>query len=202
MCCTRLDENTERKNSPKFAIWASLHNFVGLYLCNWGMYQQSEKNLFNSSISSRCPPQYGELWSTNGWDRFTSLGHQSKFQRVSRVLLSLLQRRRSPEANQTARRLGVSWAGTLYIHFRGLFPPPAWRNFARCKIHFRSKSCVVLYWQHYCTAFQQRASAKLCGVVQGSELRNFRRGLHLFCWAAITLGISPHSSWYYTAQNY
>jgi len=73
---------------------------------------------------------------------------------------------------------GVSWAGTLYIHFRGLLPP--WQNFSRCKIHFTSKSCVRLYWQRYCTALQQRASAKLCGVVQGMELRNFRRGRHLY----------------------
>ena len=28
--------------------------------------------------------QYGELWPTSGWDRFISLGHLSKFQRVSR----------------------------------------------------------------------------------------------------------------------
>jgi len=40
-----------------------------------------------------------------------------------RVLPSLLQRRRSPEANQTARCLAVSWTGTLYIHFRGLLSP-------------------------------------------------------------------------------
>jgi len=41
-----------------------------------------------------------------------------------RVLPSLLQRRLSPEANKTcARCLAVSWAGTLYIHFRGLLPP-------------------------------------------------------------------------------
>jgi len=39
-----------------------------------------------------------------------------------RVLASLLQRRCSTEANQTARCLAVSWAGTLYIHFRGLLP--------------------------------------------------------------------------------
>jgi len=31
---TRLAENTGRKNSPKIAIWAPLHNFVGLYLRN------------------------------------------------------------------------------------------------------------------------------------------------------------------------
>jgi len=29
--------------------------------------------------------QYGELRSTSGWDRFTSLGHPCKFQRLSRL---------------------------------------------------------------------------------------------------------------------
>ena len=29
--------------------------------------------------------QYGELWPTSGWDRFVSLGHPCKFQRVSRL---------------------------------------------------------------------------------------------------------------------
>jgi len=42
MCCTRLAENTGRK---KIAILAPLHNFLGLYLRSWGMYQQSEKKL-------------------------------------------------------------------------------------------------------------------------------------------------------------
>ena len=46
--------------------------------------------------------------------------------------------------------------------------------------HFMSTSCVLLYWQRYCTAVQQRALAKLRGVVQGMELRNFRRGHHLY----------------------
>jgi len=76
----------------------------------------------------------------------------------------------------------------------GAFAP--WRHFASCKIHFASKSCVLLYWQCYCTAREQRPSAKLCGVVQWMELRNFRRGRHLG-WAVITLGIGPHSSFYF-----
>ena len=46
--------------------------------------------------------------------------------------------------------------------------------------HFMSTSCILLYWQRYCTAVQQRALGKLCGVVQGMELRNFRRGRHLY----------------------
>jgi len=39
----------------KFAIWAPLHNFIGLYLRNKGTYRQSEKNFLNSNISSTCP---------------------------------------------------------------------------------------------------------------------------------------------------
>jgi len=46
--------------------------------------------------------------------------------------------------------------------------------------HFMSTSCVLLYWQRYCTAVQQRALAKLCGVAQEMELSNFRRGRHLY----------------------
>ena len=76
------------------------------------------------------------------------------------------------------RCLAVSCAATLHIYFLGALAP--WQNFARCKIHFTSKSCVLLYLQHYCTALQQRASAKLCGVVQGMELQNFCRGRHLY----------------------
>jgi len=37
-----------------------------------------------------------------------------------------------------------------------------------------------VYWQRYCTALEQRPSAKLCGVVQGIEFRNLRRGRHLY----------------------
>jgi len=40
--------------SPKIAILAPSHNFVGLYLRNYGTYRQSEKNLL-SNISPRCP---------------------------------------------------------------------------------------------------------------------------------------------------
>jgi len=43
------------KKSPKIAIWAPSHSFVGLYLHNQGMYRQSEKNLLSSNMSSRCP---------------------------------------------------------------------------------------------------------------------------------------------------
>jgi len=73
---------------------------------------------------------------------------------------------------------GGTFFETQCIYVFGTLAP--WRNFARCKSHFTSKSCVLLYWQRYCKALQQRASAKLCGVVQGIELRNFHRGRHLY----------------------
>jgi len=43
------------KKSPKIAIWAPSHNFVGLYLRNQGTYRQSEKKLLGSNISSTSP---------------------------------------------------------------------------------------------------------------------------------------------------
>jgi len=58
---------------------------------------------------------------------------------------------------------------------------------------FMSKSCV-LYWQRYCTALQQRASANLWGVVQGIELRNFRRGRHLYLAERPSRWASAHIS--------
>ena len=140
----------------------------------------NRQNLLNSNISSIMSSQCDELRPTNGWDLFTSLEHPNKLTNfnVFLVLPSLLQRHRSPEANQTLHDVWPSPGLVHYIFiFRGSCP---WRKFPRCKIHFTSTSCVLLYCQRNCTAVQQRASAKLCGVVQGMELRNFPRGCHLY----------------------
>jgi len=40
--------------------------------------------------------QYGELWPTNGWDQFRSLGHPCKFQQVSTVTARHSSSRRQP----------------------------------------------------------------------------------------------------------
>jgi len=44
---------------------------------------------------------------------------------------------------------------------------------------FFAPGSILLYWQRYCTALEQRSSSKFCGVVQGMELRNFCRGRHV-----------------------
>jgi len=96
--------------------------------------------------------------------------------------------------------LAISWAATLHIHFRGFLPR---RNFARCcQIEFTSKSCVLLYWQRYCAALQQRVSAKLCGMVQGMELWNFHRCCHLYLagrpsrWALALVKFEQHEMFF------
>jgi len=121
-------------------------------------------------------PQYGELRSLTAEIILGVWGIPANFNGF-RVLASLLRRRRSPEANQTLHDVWPSPGLLHYIYIFGGFCP--WRDFARCKIHLWSKSWVLVYWQRYCTAHQQRASAKLCGVVQGMELQNFYRGRHL-----------------------
>ena len=104
-------------------------------------------------------------------------GTPANFNRF-RILASLLQRRRSPETNQTLQDLWSSPGLVHYIHFWGLLASD--EIFATCKIHFASKSCVLVYWRRYCSALQQRSLAKLRGVVQGMQLRNVRRERYLY----------------------
>ena len=52
MCCTWLAENTGGKNRHLGTI-AQLCRAI--YLRNYGTYQQSEKNLLSSNMSSTCP---------------------------------------------------------------------------------------------------------------------------------------------------
>jgi len=123
------------------------------------------------------PSQYGELQPTIVRDRLAGFGHPSKYQRGSRLGFATAATSLNGNQPNFARCLTVCWAGILHNIVSGVLPLTEF--FARCKIHFTSKSCG-LYWQRYCTALQQPASAKLCGVVQGMELRNFRRGRYLY----------------------
>jgi len=67
--------------------------------------------------------------------------------------LGLLHRRRWTEVNQTLHDVWPSPLLEYPFTFSEALAP--YRNFARCKIHFASKSCVVLYLQRYCTALEQ-----------------------------------------------
>ena len=122
-------------------------------------------------MSSTCPHNmvnFGQLAAEICWRISTGIASWQRY------CSDVTQRRPTKLCTRFGRVLRCY---TIYI-FPGALAP--WLNFARCKIHFASKSCVLLYCQRYCTALQQRASAKLYGVVQGMELPNFRRGRHLY----------------------
>jgi len=106
------------------------------------MYQQSEKELvINSIISSTHSHNmlnFGPLTAEIGWRVWGTPANFNGF----RVLASLLRRRRSTEVNQTLHDLWPSHGLVHYIHFLWSLAP--YRNFIRCKVHFDSKSCVLL----------------------------------------------------------
>jgi len=123
------------------------------------MYQQSEKNLLNSNISSTCSHtmvNFGPLAAEISWEfgapQRISTGFVSWFCYCSDVI----HQRPTKLCTMFGSLLGWYTVYTLYIL---AFAP--WRNFATCKIHFASKSYVLLYWQRYCMALEQWASAKL-----------------------------------------
>jgi len=95
-----------------------------------------------------------------------------------RDLPSLLQRRRSPEANQTLHDVSP-WAGALYIHFRGLLSPdgilPGAVFTVRPSLAFSCIGSIILHGSPAAGVSQSlRRGTRM-------ELRNFRTGRrHLY----------------------
>jgi len=92
-----------------------------------------------------------------------------------RVLASLLQRCRSMEANQTLHGVWPSSGLVHYIHFRGLLPLTEILPGAK----FTLRPSLAFSYTGSVTARH--------GVVQGIELRNFRRGRHLYSAAGAAI---------------
>ena len=130
--------------------------------------------------------QYGELRPTNGWDRFTSLGHHSKFWQISR--LGFVTAATSLTGGQLCTIFGCLLSWYTFIYILGAFAP--WQNFATCKIHFASKSCVLVTPAAGLSQTLRRGTRN--GITELSQ-----RAPLIFGWAAITLGIGPHSSCMY-----
>jgi len=194
MCCTWLTGNTGCKNVAKNRHLHTIAQLCRAVSSHLRHIATGGKNMLNSNMSSTC------LHNLANFDPLTAeicwrvWGAPANFNRFH-VLPSLLQRWHSPEASETSRDVWPSPGLVHYIYtFLGALAP--WQNFAWYNIHFTSKSCILLYWQRYCTALHQRTSAKLCSMVQGMELRNFRRGRHLYsagrpsCWASADVLVS------------
>jgi len=78
------------------------------------------KKLVKQQYLPTCP--FNRVNYTSGWDYFVSLGHPSKFQWVSRLGFVTAATSLTGGQPNFAQCLAVSWAATLYIHFRGLPP--------------------------------------------------------------------------------
>jgi len=84
-----LLEMQDAKSRQKGAIWAPSHNFVGLYLRNWGTYRQSEKDLLNSNVRPARPHNminFGALAAEICWQVLATPANFNGF----RILAALL----------------------------------------------------------------------------------------------------------------
>ena len=85
MCCSRLAANTGRKKVAKnrhLGTIAQLRRAISSQLRH---ISTIGKKLVKQQYVLHMSPQYGELWPTSGWDRFTSLGYPCKFPLVLRL---------------------------------------------------------------------------------------------------------------------
>jgi len=138
-------------------------------------------------------PQYGELLPTNGWDQFGSLGHPSKFQWVSRHAFITAATLLTGGWPNFAQCLAVSWAGTLYT-FLGLLPLMEFcpvQNLLYVQVLRSPISTALLHGTPAVGVSQTLRHGTRNGI---TEL--LQRAPPIFCWAAITLGIGPHSRWF------
>jgi len=84
-CCTRLAENSGRKKSPKNRHLCTIAQLLLGYILETKAHMDNRTKLVTQQYLPQMSSQYGELRPTNGWDWSSSLGHPSKFQRVSRL---------------------------------------------------------------------------------------------------------------------
>jgi len=85
MCCTRLAENAAPKKVAKNDHLGTIAQLCRAISSQPRHVSTIGKKLVKQQYVLQTFPQRCELRPTNGWDCFWSLGHPSKFQRVSRL---------------------------------------------------------------------------------------------------------------------
>jgi len=90
-----------QKKSPKIAIWAPSHNFVGYIFATKACIDNRKKNLLSSNISSTCPHNMVNSRPTSGWDLLLVWGTPGNFNGF-RFLAALLHGTLVVGVSQTA----------------------------------------------------------------------------------------------------
>ena len=93
------------------------HTTLSGYMFATKAHIDNRKKVAKQQYLLHMSPQYGELRPTSGWDPFVSLGHLANFNGF-RALASLLQPRRSTEANQTLHNVWPLAGLVDYIYIR------------------------------------------------------------------------------------
>jgi len=133
------------------------------------------KKLVKQQYLPHMSSQHGELRPTNGWDRFGCLGHPNRFQRVLRPGLVTAATSLTGGQQNFAQSLAVSWAGTLYVHFRGLLP----HNEILPGAKFTLCPSLALSYIGSVTAEQNRTAWHSCSGRQPNFVA-LTRGCHLY----------------------
>jgi len=146
MCCTRLAENTGRKNRQKnrhLGTIAQLCLAVSLSSQLRHVLTNGKKNMLNNNISSTCLRNMVNFHPLTDEIFWRVWGNRSKFQPVShlafRYCTDVAQRR----STKLCRMFGRLLDWNIIYTFLGFLPPNG--IFASCKINFASKSCVLQY---------------------------------------------------------
>jgi len=177
MCCTRLAANTGRKNDAQNRHLRTIAQLCRTVSSQLSHVSTTGQKLVKHQYVLHMSSQYGELRPINGWDRFVSLGHANNFQRVSRVGFVTAATSLTAGQPNFAWCLAASWAGTLYIHFRGLLAVTEFCEVQNSRYVQVLRNPILSALLHGTPA--AGVSQTLRSGIQGIELRNFRRGCHL-----------------------
>jgi len=124
----------------------------------------------------------------------TSLGHPcNKFQRVSCLAFVTAVTLLTGGQPNFARCLAISWAGILYIHFWGLLPHDEILPVKNSLYVQVLRSPILAALLHGTPA--ACVSQTLWRGTRNGITELLQRAPPVFGWAAITLGIGPHSSY-------
>ena len=130
MCCSRIAENTGRKNSP------SAHNRTTLsgYIFATKAHIDNRKKLLNSNISSTCPHNTVNLGPLTAEIGRRVWGTTANSNGLASLYCTDVAEQRSAKLCRMFGRL-LGWHTIAYIHFWGRLLPLT--NFTRCKDFLR-----------------------------------------------------------------
>ena len=155
-------------------------------------YIDNRKNALNINISFTCPhnvANFGPLAAEIGSGVWGTPSNFNGFSSLDFVTAATSFTGGQPNV---VRCLAVSWAGTLYIHFRGLLPPDGISQHAK----FTLRPSIAFSYIGSVTARHSSSgvSQTLRRGTRNGITELSQRAPPIFGWAAITLRIGPQSS--------